>query len=69
MLSRMEAGKFKVFAELNDWFEEFRLYRRKDGRVVKERDDYERHAICGHDVAVCRRARSAKACACCREAR
>jgi hypothetical protein len=39
MLSRMEAGKFKVFAELNDWFEEFRLYRRKDGRVVKERDD------------------------------
>ena len=29
----------EVFAELNDWFEEFRLYHRKDGRVVKERDD------------------------------
>ena len=29
--------------EANDksvtWFEEFRLYHRKDGRVVKERDD------------------------------
>jgi hypothetical protein len=36
MLSRMEAGKFKVFAELNDWFEEFRLYRRKDGHLSHE---------------------------------
>jgi hypothetical protein len=35
MLTRMEAGKFKVF----DWFEEFRLYHRKDGRVHKEHDD------------------------------
>jgi hypothetical protein len=54
MLSRMEAGKFKVFAELNDWFEEFRLYHRKDGRVVKERDDLmsaTRYAVI--DVAVC----------------
>ena len=24
-----------MFRELNDWFEEFRLYHRKDGRVVK----------------------------------
>ena len=39
MLSRMETGRFKVFGDLNDWFEEFRLYHRKDGRVVKERDD------------------------------
>ena len=39
MLARMESGRFKVFADLNDWFEEFRLYHRKDGRVVKERDD------------------------------
>jgi hypothetical protein len=23
----------------NDWFSEFRTYHRKDGRVVKERDD------------------------------
>jgi hypothetical protein len=39
MLTRMEAGRFKVFKHLLDWFEEFRLYHRKDGRVVKEGDD------------------------------
>jgi hypothetical protein len=35
----METGRFRVFDDLNDWFEEFRLYHRKDGKVVKERDD------------------------------
>ena len=48
MLARMETGCFKVFKELNDWFEEFRLYHRKDGNVVKEGDDLmaaTRHAI------------------------
>src|SRR5882724_6702599 len=39
MLDRMKTGRFKVLAHLNDWFEEFRLYHRKDGRVVKEGDD------------------------------
>ena len=39
MLIRMEAGRFKVFDHLNDWFEEFRLYHRRDGKVFKERDD------------------------------
>jgi phage terminase large subunit-like protein len=39
MLDRMQTGRFKVFKHLNDWFEEFRLYHRKDGRVVKEGDD------------------------------
>lgn len=39
MLTRMETGKFKVFDTLLDWFEEFRLYHRKDGKVVKEGDD------------------------------
>jgi phage terminase large subunit-like protein len=39
MLTRMEAGRFKVFSHLNDWFDEFRLYHRKDGKVVKEGDD------------------------------
>jgi len=28
-----------VFRHLNDWFSEFRLYHRKDGKVVKEGDD------------------------------
>jgi hypothetical protein len=39
MLDRMKTGRFKVLAHLSDWFEEFRLYHRKDGRVVKEGDD------------------------------
>lgn len=39
MLDRMQTGRFKVFAGLNDWFEEFRLYHRADGKIVKERDD------------------------------
>lgn len=39
MLTRMETGRFKVFAHLHDWFEEFRLYHREDGRIVKVMDD------------------------------
>lgn len=39
MLQRMQTGRFKVFANLDDWFQEFRLYHRKDGKVVKEMDD------------------------------
>ena len=39
MLSRMEQGKFKVFNTLYDWFDEYRLYHRKDGKIVKIKDD------------------------------
>lgn len=39
MLDRMQTGRIKVFSNLNEWFEEFRLYHRKDGKVVKEADD------------------------------
>jgi hypothetical protein len=39
MLDRMQTGRFKVFAHLKEWFDEFRLYHRKDGKIVKERDD------------------------------
>ena len=39
MLTRMEQGRFRVFNTLYDWFEEFRLYHRKDGKIVKIRDD------------------------------
>lgn len=39
MLDRMQTNRFKVFSNLNDWFEEFRLYHRLDGKLVKERDD------------------------------
>lgn len=39
MLDLMKTGRFKVFAHLKEWFDEFRLYHRKDGKIVKERDD------------------------------
>lgn len=39
MLERMQTGRFKVFANLSEWFEEFRLYHRQNGKIVKERDD------------------------------
>lgn len=39
MLDRMQTGRLKVFKHLNDWFEEFRMYHRKDGKVVKLDDD------------------------------
>jgi phage terminase large subunit-like protein len=36
---RMQTGRFKVFAHLREWFEEFSMYYRKDGLIVKEMDD------------------------------
>ena len=39
LMDRMNTGRFKVFAHLNDWFEEFRMYHRKDGLIVKSGDD------------------------------
>ena len=39
MLERMQTGRFKVFSTLNEWFEEFRLYHRKEGLIVKLADD------------------------------
>ena len=39
MLQRMEDDKFKVFSTLSDWWEEFRMYHRKGGKIVPFRDD------------------------------
>lgn len=39
MLERMQTGRWKVFSTVTEWFDEFRLYHRKDGIVVKEFDD------------------------------
>ncbi|TGQ89448.1 DNA packaging protein [Mesorhizobium sp. M2D.F.Ca.ET.185.01.1.1] len=39
MLDRMQSGRWKVFDTCFDWLEERRLYHRKDGKIVKERDD------------------------------
>ena len=39
MLDRMTTGRFKVASHLTEWLEERRMYHRKDGQIVKERDD------------------------------
>ena len=39
MLTRMQTMRLKVFAHLEEWFEEFRLYHRTDGIIVKLNDD------------------------------
>ena len=39
MLTRMQTMRLRVFSHLADWFEEFRLYHRKDGLIVKDGDD------------------------------
>ena len=59
LLQAMEKGKFKVFSTLGDWFEEFRMYHRKQNKVVPFRDDLmsatryafqsQRHAVAGKD--------------------
>ena len=35
----MRTGRWKVFAGCGEWLEEYRLYHRKDGRIVKMADD------------------------------
>lgn len=39
MLERMETSRWFVFRNLVDWWDEFRLYHREDGKVVKKYDD------------------------------
>lgn len=39
MDERMRSGRFKVAAQLAEWFEEYRFYHRKDGQIVKIKDD------------------------------
>ena len=39
LLQRMEDGKFKVFATLSEWWMEFRMYHRKEGKIVPLHDD------------------------------
>ncbi len=35
---RLVSGRLKVFETLTEWFAEYRLYRRKEGKIVKEKD-------------------------------
>lgn len=39
MLDRMQTGRLKVAKHLVEWLDEFRLYHRDKGVIVKERDD------------------------------
>lgn len=39
MLQRMQTGRLKIDQNLHEWWQEFRMYHRKDGKIVKERDD------------------------------
>jgi hypothetical protein len=39
LLNRMQTGRLKVASHLEMWLDEFRSYHRKDGQVVKKRDD------------------------------
>jgi phage terminase large subunit-like protein len=39
VLDRMRTSRFFVFDHLSDWFEELRMYHRKDGKIVKFKDD------------------------------
>lgn len=39
MLDRMQTGRWKVFSTCGNWFSEFRLYHRKNGLIVKLKDD------------------------------
>jgi hypothetical protein len=39
MLTRLRDGRLKVAPNLHLWSEEFEMYHRKDGLIVKENDD------------------------------
>ena len=39
MFQRMETDRFKVFSHLEEWWQEFRSYHRKDGKIVPMKDD------------------------------
>lgn len=39
MIDRMQTGRFKVFSTLSEWKDEFEMYYRKEGLIVKDDDD------------------------------
>lgn len=40
MLDMMQSGRFKVFKTVTPWWEEMRMYHRKDGKIVAKMDDF-----------------------------
>lgn len=56
MLTMMEQNRFKVFSTLSDWWEEFRMYHRKNNVVVALHDDLmasTRYAVMSTRFAAC----------------
>lgn len=52
LYARMENGTFRVFSHLEEWFKEFRMYHRKEGKIVPMDDDLmsaTRYAACSVD--------------------
>lgn len=52
MYARFENGTLRVFSHLEPWFKEFRMYHRKDGKIVPMDDDLmsaSRYASCSVD--------------------
>lgn len=52
MYARFENGTLRVFSHLEPWFKEFRMYHRKDGKIVPMDDDLmsaSRYASCSAD--------------------
>lgn len=47
MYERMILGTFKVFRHLEPFFEQFRFYHRKDGKIVPTNDDILKATMCG----------------------
>jgi phage terminase large subunit-like protein len=39
MLDLMKTGKWRVFRNCHNWLEEFRMYHREEGKIVKKMDD------------------------------
>ena len=39
MLTRFSTGRLRVFSNQEQWFQEYRIYHRKEGIIVKEFDD------------------------------
>ena len=39
VLDRMKSGRFKIFRTLNEVWEEFRMYHRKEGKRIEKHDD------------------------------
>lgn len=64
MLDRMKTGRLRVFSTLLHWFAEKRGYHRKNGLIIKERDDLmsaTRVAVMMRRFAEAKRERSARA--------